>query len=168
MDWFTPYRRAFPAIEVKPLEWYSLEYLAFHMREIDRLEIFGNLPSDNPLEVVAMIMHQTAKTEGLGYLAFYHQRPIAAWGIFENFPGNWQIWAFGTDEWSLAPLAMRESWDTALAHLRARNALRVECKSRYNHADAHRFLRYLGFEQEAVLKRYGKDGADYFLYARLF
>ena len=42
-------------VVVEPMEWLALEFLCFNMRDVDRREIYGNLPTANPLEWAAMM-----------------------------------------------------------------------------------------------------------------
>src|SRR5262252_5326091 len=85
-------------IKVEPLEWLALEFLCFNMRAIDASEIYGNLPTDNPLELAAL-MHQAVARCGCGYIGRLDGRPALAMMVFEQWPGNWQIASFGTQDY---------------------------------------------------------------------
>jgi hypothetical protein len=155
-------------VRITDLEWHALEYLAFSMRPVDKHEIFGNLPTDNPLEFAAMVYQATAKN-GYGWLGWLNGRPVAALGIFENFPGNWQIWSFGTEDYPLVVVGFLERLTQAIEAARRDHGLhRLECRSIRIHSSAHRLLRVLGFESEGVLRCYGRDRSDYFLFAKVW
>lgn len=153
------------SIKITDLEWNALEYLCFSMRDIDKREIFGNLESDNPLELSVMI-HNTLP-RGEGWVGWYNGKPVAAMGIFEQWRGNWQGWMLGTDEIAGVIIHFRDRFDEAFARARAKGLRRLEAKSIVHHTDAHRLLKMWGFEREGLLRCYGKDGDDYIQFARL-
>lgn len=45
---------------------------------------------------------------------------------------------------------------------------RLEAYTKVDYPPGHKWLQGLGFERESVLKAYGPDKADYYLYRRLF
>ena len=152
-------------ITMHDLEWLPLEFIAFNMREEDRREIYGNLPSDNPLELAAMVFQAVGK-KGVGWIASLDGRPTGAFGMFENWPGNWQVFSFGTNDYRRVVVTFREKLDTALKFARENGAHRVECKSHGTHKEAQALLRVVGFDLECVLRSYGRDGADYLLFTK--
>jgi hypothetical protein len=155
-------------VKITDLEWNALEYLAFNMREIDKQEIFGNLPSDNPLELAAMVYQATAKN-GYGWLGWFNGRPVAALGMFENFPGCWQVWSFGTQDYERVVAGFLHRFQQAIDAARGERGLhRIECRSIRIHSSAHKLLRVLGFKSEGVLEQYGRDRSDYFLFAKVW
>lgn len=151
-------------IEAKPLNWHHLEWVALNMREIDRIEIFGNMPTDNPLEVAAIVMHATAK-KGLGWTAWLNNRPVGALGVFEQWPGNWQIWSFGTDDYRRAAVVFKAKFDNSVEYMLANGGHRLQCYSHQRHVESHRLLTFLGATREATLHHYGRDGAAYHVFA---
>lgn len=153
---------------ITDLEWNALEYLAFHMREIDKREIFGNLPTDNPIEFAAMVYQATAKN-GYGWLGWFNNRPVAALGMFENFPGCWQVWSFGSENYEHVITGFLRRFQQAIEAAREAHGLhRIECRSITDHSSAHRLLRVLGFDSEGVLRSYGRDGSNYILFAKVW
>jgi hypothetical protein len=135
-----------------------------NMREIDKVEIFGNLPTDNPLQLAAMCMQETTRL-GKGFVAWLDGIPRGVIGVFQNWPGNWQMWSFGHDDYRRCAIAFYTRIDALKAFVVDNGGHRLECRSHVSHVEAQRFLEILGAEQEARLKAFGKDGADYFVYS---
>ena len=154
-------------IRVEPLEWLPLEFLCFNMRAIDREEIVDNMDTDNPLEIAARLFHALSRV-GCGWIGYLSGRPAATFGVYENFPGNWHVFSFGTEDYARVLVACRENWDAMLAYALDRGMHRLECRSLAKHTEAHGFLRLLQFEKEAILEQYGRKRQDYILFRRLW
>lgn len=152
-------------VTVHNLEWLPLEFIAFNLRSADRREVFGNLPSDNALELAAMVFHAVGK-KGVGWIARFDGRPAGTIGCFENFPGNWQIFSFGTDAYRRVLPAFKPKLDALTNFSLENGARRLECKSHIMHTESQALLRIVGFTPEAVLRSYGRDGADYVLFSK--
>jgi hypothetical protein len=50
-------------------------------------------------------------------------------------------------------------------HIRARGAHRLQCESRIDHHDAHRWLMAMGAKADGLLQGYGRDGSDYIMFS---
>jgi hypothetical protein len=154
-------------VETEPLQWLALEFICFNMRPIDREEVFDNLPTDNPLEIAAMLFQAVGK-QGCAWQAKLNGRPAACLGVFENFPGNWQIFSFGTEDYQKVVTGFLPSYRAAESYALDRGMHRLECRSLSSHKEAHGFLRAMGFDVEAVLRGYGRNRQDYVLFRRLW
>ena len=157
----------FGATKVEPLDWLGLEYLAFNMRDIDREEVFDNMPSDNPLAFAALL-HGAIATNGCGWIAYFDGRPAACMGVAENFPGNWQIYSFGTERYMRVLVHFKPKLDAMWAFGQSRGMHRVECRSLANHHQAHRCIAMAGLTKEGVLRQFGRHRQDYVLFSRVF
>jgi RimJ/RimL family protein N-acetyltransferase len=166
-DWVPSVAGKGDKIEAKPLNWFALEWIALNLRDRDKQEILGNMPTDNPLEVAAIVMHATAK-KGVGWIGWLNSRPVAALGVFEQWPGNWQIWSFGTDDYRRAAPVFNRKFDLAMQYAIDHGCHRMECRSHANHVESHRLLTALGAEREGPLRQYGKDKADYIVFSWVF
>jgi len=154
-------------VVVEPMEWLALEFLCFNMRDVDRREIYGNLPTANPLEWAAMI-HQGVARNGCAWIARCNGRPAAVMGVCENFPGNWQVFSFGTEKYRRVLVYFKPKLDLMIAFGRERGMHRLECKSLASHKDAHRCTRFLGLGDPVLLRKYGRDGDDFLLFSRVW
>lgn len=148
---------------MKQISLSAVEYVCLNMRESDRAEVFGMRAHDNPMilakEIVAVAPY------GKVGIADHQGRPAAIIGVTPMWPGVWSAWAFGTDDW---PKVAIELTRYALRVLRPfileRGAHRMQCESRIDHVEAHRWLQTLGAEPEAILSRFGRDGTDYVMF----
>lgn len=149
---------------IKPVTLAATEYICLNMRERDRAEIFGMRSHDNALWLAAEVVRMAA--EGRAVIAQHRGVPAGIAGANRLWPGCYTIWAFGTDRWPCVAVDLIRWARTDLkSWLLAGGAHRVQCESRSDHVDAHRLLERFGAERECVLRSYGRDGADYFLYA---
>jgi hypothetical protein len=147
-------------VTVTDMRWLDLEYIAFNMREIDRREIYGNLPDDNPLHLAALLMNAVAK-KGVAWIAKYEGLPAAWLAFFEQWPGNWQVSLGGTEHVPKVLLALKSKVADGFRFAREHGAHRVECRNIASHREAEALVRCLGAEKEGVLRKYGRDGSDY-------
>ena len=121
----------------------------------------------NPLTCAALVHHGVAQN-GCGWIARLNGRPAACLGIIENWPGNWQIYSFGTNDYPRVAVAFKDKADKMIAFGLDRGMRRLECRSIAHHHDAHRYIRLIGMKQEAVLPKYGSEGDDYILFSRIW
>ena len=108
-----------------------------------------------------------AKSPDYKWVCYDHDAPVAAFGGMEFWPGVWSLWMFANDLWSprVATVMVGFMRDVFLSEMPRRGAHRLECKSEANHADAHRFIRKLGLEEEGFLRGYGRDRQDFRAFA---
>lgn len=93
---------------------------------------------------------------------------LGAYGIIEMWPGVGRIWGFFSE-----PL-VREHPHVLALHAKRDLQLavdlgfdRVEASCHTQHPAAVRFLEWLGFEYEGLMRRYSPSGDDNYLYARI-
>lgn len=156
-------------VAAEPMDWLALEFICFNMRAIDRQEISNMLPSNNPLEWAAMIHQAVGRdNKGVGWIARLNGRPAATIGVFEQYACCWQLFSFGTDTYQQVLAQFKPKLDLMWRFIRENGGHRVECKSHINHVTAHALLRIIDFTNEARLKQYGTDGADYLQFAKVW
>jgi len=134
------------------------------MRQSDRDEIFGLQWHDNPL----LLASEVVQAASFGHAAISQHKgiPTGIIGCSPIRPGVWTIFAFGTDDWRHSVLELgRYGRNVIREFIKDRNGHRAECASRFDHVEAHRWLRLLGAECDGVLPGYGKDGADYLMFS---
>lgn len=150
--------------DIRPLGYEAALYIALNLRSEDAREIYGVRADDNPLTLASDVT-TVATASGLAWDARYRGRPAAVLGAVEAWPGRWEAFAFGTDDWPHVALGVTRFARRVLAPmLRARGARRVDATSRAGHVAAHRWLERLGARREAHLAAFGRDGADYVIY----
>lgn len=136
--------------------------VAMNMRDWDAREIFANRFHDDREQIArdAVRMGET-----VGWVSGL-ERPIAAFGCFQMWPGVWSMWLFATDEFrhigiSMTKLIVRH----IVPMLWNAGAHRLEARSMEGHHDAQRWLEVIGARREGTLKGYGRDGQDFYVYA---
>lgn len=104
---------------------------------------------------------------GMAWVIYYDGQPAAAYGFsyasaFD--PEHWQAWAFGTDRFKrCAPLITRHI--LSMRDLIERDCRRLQVITYTEHDIAHGWLEALGAEREGVLRSYGRNGENFFIYA---
>lgn len=147
-----------------PISLTAVEYLCVNMREIDQREIYGIRWHDNPLLLAREVV--IASTYGKAAIATYNGKPCGIMGISPMWPGVWSVWSFGTDDWSKAVLELSRYGKKVLEpFVRVRGAHRVQCESRIDHHEAHRWLQAMGAKADGILQGYGRDGSDYLMFS---
>jgi hypothetical protein len=145
---------------IKPYSLNDAVYVAECMREWNRQEWLALSWSGNPFDMARLVAGPMARVVLDGAL------PVAVFGASAVHPGVWQAWAFSTDEFprvvrSLTK-AFRRDMLPALKHI---GAHRIEVRSLAGSDVVDRWLRWLGAERECTLRRYGRNGEDFHLYA---
>lgn len=149
---------------MKPITLSAVEYIALHMREADKAEVYGMRAHDSPFILAKEVI--LAATYGKAGIAEHNGVPVAVVGVSPSWPGVWDAWAFGTDDWHRCAVSItRYALNVLRPHILERGAHRMHCASRIDHTDAHRWLSVLGAKPESVLRNYGRDGSDYVMFA---
>ena len=140
----------------------AIEVICYRMRERDKLEVYALRPHDNPYRL-AWEAHAMILNQGRGKIAWHDGRPVALVAFTENWPGVWDVWMFGTDEFkSVAVECVRWARKEVSEILKVCNGHRCQCDSRADYEEAHRLLKALGAHKEGPpMRRYGKDGSDF-------
>lgn len=138
----------------------SLAYIAHNMREIDKREVFaGRYTDPDALAIDALTV------PGFTDIAWLDALPVAAIGGREQWPGVWNVWCWGTDSFARVKFTLSKHIIRTLVPAMINNGgWRGQCYSHEDHAEAHAWLEWLGFEREAVMRQFGRDGSDFFLY----
>lgn len=140
----------------------ALEFVVLNMRERDEIEIYNTRPHNSPLQLVKEVAMMTTGHRRTLAWSDRTKRPAGFAAFTENWPGVWDIWMFGTDDFKDCAVELirwfrREAVDI-LTHCKGH---RLQCDSREDHDDAHKMLKAFGAVEEVRLRRYGKDGSDY-------
>lgn len=131
------------------------------MRESDREEILNLRPHDSEFQL-AFEVYTHISTSGRGVVSWHRGYPAALAGFTESYPGVWEVFMFGTDDFkdALFPL-MRWIKTEAKAILSVCKGHRLQCDSRSTHHEAHKLIKSMGGVPESTMRSYGKDSSDY-------
>ena len=87
-------------------------------------------------------------------------------GVFPLWEGCGEAWAIPTVRIKERRISIarhfKRTLDLAFEDLKMR---RVQAAVKVGHDEAHRLARFVGMEEEGLMKRYGPEGADYMRYA---
>jgi RimJ/RimL family protein N-acetyltransferase len=134
--------------------------------------VLNNLREDDLLEMQACdtdlvrLPDIIMKHKLFAFCAYsFDQGPIAIWGMTQRRPGVGAGFAFGTDHWGEALLAMlRHIRGFVLPFLEQTGFHRVEAAALADRDDVARFMALIGAEPEAVLRSYGTAAEDFISY----
>ena len=132
----------------------ALEFVVLNMRERDRVEIYNMRPHESPLQLVQEI--KIASTGHRRIIAWSDRtkRPAGFGAFTESWPGCWDVWMFGTDDFKDVAIELirwfRKTANDVLQHCKGH---RLQCDSRFDHEEAHRMLRALGAIEEVRLRK---------------
>lgn len=149
-------------MQLTDCDYESVLYVARHMREMDKREIYALRFADEPFHLMNDVMAQPH----FSWIGWHQGLPCAVFGGMEIHPGVWSMFMFATDDFPKIALGVtRFAKNGLLPQLWGRlSAHRLQAHSHEGHRDAHRWLKRLGCEKEAVLRGYGRDGSDYGLW----
>jgi hypothetical protein len=133
-------------------------FVAQSMRPSDRAEIFATQWTDTPDELAAAVVNSGAFRWG----AYIDGVPVAMIGAAPRWPGSWQAWAFGTNEFPRVARTLtrhaRRFMQPALINAGAR---RMDAYALASHAQSNLWLRALGATPGNVLENWGKQGETF-------
>lgn len=143
------------------IDYLSLEYVVLNMRESDRKEIYALRSHDSPLQLAAEA-YALIRNTGRGRIAWDKGKPVAVAAFTENWPGCWEAWMFGTDDFKRGAIDLirwfRKEANEILTVCEGR---RLQCDSSADHHEAHKMIKGLGGIEEFRLRKYGKGGEDF-------
>ena len=147
-------------MKIEPLTHEGVLYVASHMRDWDKKEIFATRWTDDPADVAASCVAAGA----FSWVASL-ERPICAIGGAPMWPGVWSMWMFATDEWPIISTSVTKFVRRVmLPKLWAVGAHRLECRAMEGHPSGN-WLKFFGAEREGPLVKYGKDQKTFYTYA---
>jgi len=139
----------------------NLAFIACNMRQADRSEIYNVIGHNNPFILAGQTLDATGM--GVGCVAYAGSLPVGVIGACGVHPGVCCAFAYGTDDFPRVALSLtRYALTVIRPWLKDQGFHRLECKSRFDHVHAHRWLRLFGMANEGTLTGYGSDGSDYF------
>jgi hypothetical protein len=148
-------------ITVEPLALRPVLAVCERMRQQDWEEVLNALPkSVTRAETVAMIVMQSK----LGWVASIDGDPAGVLQLGEILDGTWRIGMFGTNRMPEVAAALACQLADIVPDLFEDGARYCEAHADALHAEAHKFLTFVGFRKRAILPGYGSHGADIALF----
>tara|TARA_R110002126_G_C10287404_1_gene485684 strand:- start:51 stop:491 length:441 start_codon:yes stop_codon:yes gene_type:complete len=132
------------------------------------LHVAKNAPKENDTNIglVLSSLHMfAAPGRGLAFLG--EGNVYAVTGLAPMWDGVAEAWFIPTKDMQKKKIQtirlVRRELDAAIQRLKLR---RVQAAVRSDFAGAHKLAKFLGFESEGLMKKYGPDGLDYERYAK--
>lgn len=148
-------------IRLVDADYESLLHICENLREADREEVFATNWGNDPARLAAI----TFSLGSFQWVAELDGKPVASIGAHPVWPGVWQVWAFGTDDFmkvvrTLTKHVKRFMWPA----LENTDAHRIQCFAMQSHEQACRWLEFLGAHPETVMENFGRDKQPFVLY----
>ena len=103
-----------------------------------------------------------------GLTVFHQDVPVACLVAWGHGPGHWSCGMIATDHWpKVAGSTSRYLKRYLRVVLLGQRVRRLSCVVDARYDIAMRWLRFLGFEREGCLRRYGADGRDFQMFSCL-
>ncbi len=153
-------------MRVRPLTTEALRFVLANMRAADRGEI-GMLRHASGAEALQAELEVVLQPPlGAGWSFHLDDgTPVAIGGGYEKHPGVAFIFLVATDDLPKLRVPIAKWARRVIPFAFKKMPIhRFETTSFAGRRDAHRWLRFLGAEREAVLSRYGRNGEDFYVY----
>lgn len=129
-------------------------YTPEHLTKIEVKEIHNS-------EVPQIVM-----TDALTFMD--GETPVAIFGVFNFMPGIIHLWGLISDAARKKPVAFHKLSGELLNFYQKRHQIRrIQIDVRVSYTEGQRWAESLGFEREGIMRSFGADGTDYYLYARV-
>jgi hypothetical protein len=145
----------------------AIRYVPFHSAHVAVMQLPEKtfLPASKGIDLQTMIEAQ-AKL-GQAITVYLHGRPVACFGNVELWPGVAELWSLIEDRARKYALTLTKVGKIYVDYVAlSRNAHRLQITVRSGDIRAVRWAGALGFEQECLMKRYGPDQSDFYLFSR--
>lgn len=145
----------------------GITYMPFHPAHLEMIDPaeFGRMSAAQLREWKELIIAQAQN--GTAITAYLHGKPMACFGFLPMWTGVAEMWLLIEERGrkygkslTRAALVVR---DYAVL---SNNLHRLQITVRSADIRAMRWAQAIGFEQEAVLRRYGPDQSDFYIFAR--
>ena len=105
----------------------------------------------------------------LAFTGIVNDNPIFAAGMKMIWGQVAEGWVIATSEMWKHPLGVAKAIKKDFARVaRENNITRVQSAIRKDFSEGQRFAEWLGLEKEGLMRKWGFDGSDQYMYARLF
>ena len=146
------------------------EFVQATADDIISIEPQGQQNSPEALSMGHEMLRAGLDLEGKAVAAREDGKCIGAWGLIPLWEGNSRAWALFSERiLAQYPGAMirRVKRDLDLYESSHPELNRIEATVSADHVKGHQFIKWLGFDEEGLMRRYAADGSDAYLYARV-
>ena len=106
---------------------------------------------------------------GMSFTGLLNNHPIAAGGICYLWDGVAEGWVLASRDIFKYPIFCAKTIKKRTDLLAANNKIkRIQTAVKADSQKAIRFAEWLGFKKEGLMRNYGPDGSDHYLYAKVY
>jgi len=106
---------------------------------------------------------------GMSFTGLVNKKPIAAGGVNHLWDNVAEGWVIASKEIWKYPITCARAIKVRTDYLATNNNIkRIQTGVKADCKKAIRFAEWLGFKREGLMKKYGPDGSDYYLYAKVY
>lgn len=143
----------------------NVRHVAERMRDSDYREFSALSHARNRQELVT-VLTQAYGEHPSGICAYLGDEPVAVGAMVQGRPNVVTLMFFATDDMSRIVLPLtRFITKNLFEKYRAEGVHRIECVSIDGYAEAHRWIKTLGLQPEAVFPAFGKNGEAFHQFA---
>ena len=148
----------------KILDAKAVAYVIRNLRQQDREELMATNPLDDLITYGQMLYDHVHDSE-YSFVVTRNNVPVTCFGMINPYPGVWNVWLLSTDEFDKISTALTKKIKRDIIPVWLQLGHRFQCVSHENNTLSHKWLEFLGFEREAVLKKYGRDQKDFIMFS---
>jgi hypothetical protein len=144
---------------------FFMPFAPTHIQRIN-VETEDVLVVANKDEVESLITAQASM--GPAVTVFMNAEPVAVFGFVSIWPGVSEAWLVPDERLRSIPMTLTRIGKKVMDIAKISMGLhRIQLTVRTTDKRAERWAYAIGFSQEAVMRKYGPDGIDYFLMSRV-
>ena len=140
--------------------------VALHMRDRDLTE-FSALTFYDTREAAADVLVGSYGGHEQVEAMLFDDRPVAIGGLITTRPGVVSLLFFATDDFVRVVRPLTHYIKTGPMARAKERANRIECFSHSTYTEMRQWVETFGLKPQATLRRYGKNGEDFIVYAWL-
>ena len=107
--------------------------------------------------------------DNLAFAGFVNDKPIFAAGMKMLWNGVADGWVIATKDVLDHPILVAKAIKKDFARIAREHGIwRVQTAIRANYTTGLKFAKWLGLKEEGLMKKFGFDGSDQYMYARIF
>lgn len=138
-----------------------LKFKKFDKEDLDMIETNFHFPESSK----AAMMKETCLS---AYTALLESKVFMIGGVYGLWENVGEAWFVMSSIAYKKPFAAAKYSSLMLDHVQDDAGLkRIQASVHTNDQQAIRYVEWLGFENEGLMKKYGPDGSDYYRFARV-
>lgn len=144
----------------------SLNHIPFKMEHMDDIRPKAIYAGDEGLRSRFALLENDKNS--FVYTVLGPSGPIAVAGIVVLFPGNAEVFSITSDKVKETPVLFHKTILHLLkTHQEALTLHRITMTVLERYEEGHKWAESLGFQREGLMRKYGPDQSNHYLYSRI-